>query len=889
LTRWLVKGLLALAPEEFRERYGEELLQVHDRRGRSGSGAGSLRFAVREVMGLGWTVLALRLDQVRGGDVRGERGGGWMMMETFWQDIRFAARTLRRNPGFATTAVVVLALGIAANTAIFSAVNSFFFRPLPFGDSDRLVMVFETNPEFGWHAANAAGANLLDWREQVEAFEDVSGYADFRPQVTTFRDGEPVLVAGSQVLGNFFSTLRVPAALGRTFRMDETWAGADNVVVISHDLWVTHFGSDPDIVGKTMEFSLSSPEIIGVMPEGFHFPTDQTQIWFTPGWEREVTEAVWFRRAHMLQAFARLAPGVGVQEADAQLQVTVGRLQGEYPETNAVMGAGITPMRDFLIREVRTQLLVLLGAVGLLLLLACSNVANLMLVRAADRTREVALRHALGAGRLRVVRQMLTESVLIGVMGGVVGLGLGWAGVVLLSASTPIGIEGATSLTLDLRVVLFTFAVAVLSGVLFGAAPAARVSSRNLQQALRDGGRGGTPGRRGFRAVSALVTVEVALALVIVVGAGLMGRSFLLLRNVDPGFDTQGVVGVQFTIPSARYAERDQVLAFYDQFAEAMEARPGIERVGTVQSLPLSGQNWTSQFQAEGWPPDRVGFEINHRRADNAYFEAVGTPLVRGRMFEPTDGPDDPLVVLVNETFAREHFPGEDPVGQLIAFDRVATPESQWFEIVGIVGDQHQESPGIPPGAEVFENRNQDWARTSWFLIRGDMEASRMVPIARAVLAEMDPLIPIARTRALRDVWSESMAREEFLLTLLGVFGMVALLLAAVGVYGVTSQATRRRTQEIGIRMALGARAPDVVRMVLGHGMVVIGAGLGLGLGGALLATRALSSQLYGVAPTDPLTLVGVVVGLGGVALMACYVPARRATTVDPAKALQSD
>jgi putative ABC transport system permease protein len=389
--------------------------------------------------------------------------------------------------------------------------------------------------------------------------------------------------------------------------------------------------------------------------------------------------------------------------------------------------------------------------------------------------------------------------------------------------------------------------------------------------------------------VNLLVATEVALALLLVVGAGLMVRSFWLLRDVDPGFQTEGTLAVQFTVPSSRYAERDQVLAFYDQLTDALEGRPGIERAGTVGHLPLAGKSWSSQFQAEGWPPDRVGFEIVHRRADPGYFEALGIPLVRGRMFDSSDGPDDPLVVVVNETFVREHFPGEDPIGQKIAYDRAATPESNWYEIVGIVGDQHQNSPGQPVLAEVFENRNQDWGRFSWVVMRTSVDPMSVVPTFRSVLRELDPLIPIATVRPLREVWLTSMVRERFILTLLGVFGAVALALAAVGVYGVTAQAARRRTQEIGIRMALGAAAPEVLSMLLRQTLGVVGLGLAVGLVATLLTTRVLSTLLFGVAPTDPRTLAAVVLLLGAVALLACYLPALRATRVDPVRSLRAE
>jgi len=887
VTRHVLRILLAFAPQTFREAYGGEWMSVFDQRaGEARSGIARAVFCAREVWGGASLVTGLWLAEVF---VKHGRGGGATMFETTTQDARFAVRTLRRNPGFALSAIAVLALGIGANTAIFSAVNAFFFRPLPFAHAEELVTIFETNPEFGWVDVTAAPANLLDWRDEVEAFSDVSGYSEFTNQITTFRDGEPVLVGGTAVLGNFFETLGVPATLGRTFRMEETWEGADNVVVISHDLWIRYFGSDPDVVGKTLDWNGNAPEIVGVMPAGFRFPSDRTELWYPWGWAAEARAETWFRRAHWVRAFGRMAPGIDEDEADAQLQVVVDRLQAAWPETNSVMGAGITPMRDFLTKDVRAQLLILLGAVGLLLVLACTNVASLMLVRANDRTREVALRRALGAGRARVARQMFTESALIASMGAVVGLGLGWLGVRALTLGNPLGIDGATSLALDHRVVLFTLAVATVAGIFFGTAPVLRATAGDVEGALRDNGRGTTTSRGGLRTVSALVTAEVALALLLVVGAGLMARTFVGLRDVDPGFDPTGVVAVRFSIPSARYENRDQVLAFYDQFIANLEARPDIEKAGTVGQLPLAGQSWSSQFQAEGWPPERVGIGIIHRRADTDYFETVKTPLLRGRLFERTDGPDAPDVVVINETFAREHFPNEDPIGQKIAYDRAPTSESNWREIVGIVGDQHQNSPKVAPLAEVFESRDQDWGRDSWVVVRGSGAAAGLVPGIRAVLGEMDPLLPIAQTETLRDVWSRSMASEEFVLKLLGLFGLVALLLASVGVYGVTAQAARRRTQEIGIRMALGAAAPDVLRLMLRHGLVVIGLGLATGLAISIFATRALSSMLYGVEPTDPATLATVVFLLGGVALLACYLPARRATVVDPVRSLRAE
>ena len=891
----LVRALLRAAPRSFRERYADEYVETLRARMRAAEGGvATVWLGVKEVLGALRTVARLRVGLEASGEPSWEttRGGETMMLATIRHDTRQAARTLRRNPGFAIAAISVLALGIGANAAIFSAVNAFFFRPLPFQEPDRLVLLYETNPEFGWTDVSAAPANALDWRERVDAFSDLALYQDGGlGDVVIQTDGEPSVVRATAVSGNFFDVLGVRPHLGRSFTWAETWAPDDKVLVLSHGLWVTRFGADPDVIGRTIPFGgAGTPhEILGVMPEGFSFPHDGTDLWYTHAWDPASTTQVFFRRAHYLRPIARLAPGVTLEEADAQLQAVVRSLQEEYPETNRVMGAGLTPMREFLVRDARAPVLVLLGAVTLLLLLACANVANLMLVRANGRKREVALRHALGAGRRRVAIQLLTESLMLAGLGGALGLGLGSVGVRAMTEMTRIGISGATEIALDGRVVAFTIGVAALAGVLFGLVPALRSTSGDVHQALREGGRGQSGGPRANRATGLLVAAEVALALLLVVGAGLMVRSFVLMRDVDPGFRIDGALAVELSVPSSRYPNRDQVIAFWDQLADAVEGRPGIERAGMVAQLPLDGTSYSSQFQAEGWPPDRVGFEIVHRRADNGYFEALDIPLVRGRLFETSDGPDDPYVVVINEAFAREHFPGEDPIGQRIAFDRAATPESTWFEIVGIVGDQHQESPKLPARAEVFESRRQDWARGGWLVMKTSIEALDVVPAVRDALRDLDPQIPLSEVRPLREVWSASMNQERFVLTLLTVFGVSALLLATVGVYGVTAQAARRRTQEIGIRMALGAGAPDVLGMMLRQGLAVVGAGLVVGLLASLLATRALATLLYGVEPTDPGTLASVVALLGAVALLACYVPARRATSVDPVSSLRAE
>ncbi|HSK18274.1 MAG TPA: ABC transporter permease [Longimicrobiales bacterium] len=887
----LFRLALRLTPRAFRERYADEMLATHRLRMNDVRGGWLVRQAVmvRETRGVLWVALRLRARAWRSAtpsaapDARRPR-----ILDGIAQDIRFAVRTLRRSPAYTAAAVVVLALGIGAGTAIFSALNAFFFRPLPFAEEDRLVMLYETNPEFGWTDASAAPANVLDWREQMSAFADVAAWSDFVDGTTYVADGEPVLLAASAVTGNFFDVLGVRPALGRGFRWEETWETGQPVAVLSHRLWVTHFGADPDVVGGVYDLGGNRVEVVGVMPEGFSFPSSDTELWYPWAWPAENREAVWFRRAHFVRPIARLAPGVTHEQAAAELELVVQRLQTSFPETNSVMGAGMMPARDFLIRQVRRPLLILFGAVALLLLLACANVANLTLVRGAERGREMALRHALGAGRLRVARQLLTENLLLAVAAGIIGIALGWAGVRAMAALTTLGIDGATSIALDVRVILFTLSATLASGMLFGLIPAIRSTGERISGTLIDGGTGASSGA-GLRTVRTLVIAEVTLALLLVMGAGLMTRSFLLMRDVDPGFSTDGVLAVEVSIPSARYASRDEVLAFQDRLIEALESRPGIDRAGIIGQLPLAGPSWSSQFQAAGWPAERVGFEILHRRADAGYFAALDIPLVRGRMFEPRDRTSAVPVVLINETFAAEHFPGEDPIGQRIAYDRAPDESSIWYEVIGIVGDQNQVSPGVPARAEAFENRHQDWARTNWVVVRTAADPMSMMPTVRSVLSELDPLIPIAEARPLREVWRASMAREEFILTLLTIFGVVALLLAIVGVYAVTAQAARRRTREIGIRMALGAGAGDVIMLMLGRSLAMVGTGVVIGLALSLVANRALASMLYGVSPGDPLTAAGVVLILSVGAGIACYLPVRRATAVDPVRTLRQE
>lgn len=802
------------------------------------------------------------------------------------RDARYVLRGMRHRPGFVGAILLTLGLGIGASVAMFATANALFFRPLPFANEDRLVMLFETNPEFNWTEAQAAPANFLDWRERVAAFEDVAAYPEFLGRATYILDGEPRLIKYADVTGNFFEVLGVRPALGRDFRWEETWSGSGNVVILSHALWASTFGADSTIVGKSVQFGATSFEVVGVMPPDFAFPTEGAEMWKPVGWNAADRSLTWFRRAHFARVIAKLAPGVTPAEANAAFQVTVRQLQQEYPETNRVMGAGLAPLRSFLMRDLRKPVLVLVGAVAVLWLLACANAANLAFLRALGRAHEISLRHALGAGRARIASMLLVEHGMLALIGGAFGGALAWVALRLLGF-TRFGVPAATTLALDYRVVLFALGATVFSALLFGAAPFV-LAFRQRGEPLRSAERG-AGGRRAIRLTGALVALEVALAVILVTGAGLMARTAFSLRNVNPGFRTDNVLAVQFGVPSSRYQGRDAVVAFYDGLIAALEARPGVVRAGTVGALPLAGTSWSSSFKADGWPPERVGLEIVHRRADRGYFEALGIPLIRGRYLDANDRGDAPLAVVINETFAREHFPNEDPIGQRIAYDREPTPASAWYTIVGIVGDQHQVSPARPVRAEVFESRNQDWGRNDWVVLRTSIPALTAVPTVRDALRELDPLIAIADVRTLDDVRRKSMARENTLLGLLGAFGALALILAAVGVYAVAAQSARQRTREIGIRIALGASTGDILRLVLRRGLAAVGLGLGVGLGVTLLATRALESLLYGVEPTDPGTIAMVALLLAGVGAIASWIPARWATRLDPVRSMKTE
>ena len=810
-------------------------------------------------------------------------------VEEFVADTRYTLRTMRRTPALAAAAILTLALGVGANTAIFSAVNAVILRPLPFPKPEQLYMLWEENPEKGWYKEVAAPANMFDWKEQVASFADVMGYADAFGASTLSDGGEPTIVKPAFGTGNFFSVLGARAALGRTFTDAETWRTDQSVAVLSHRLWRDRFGSDPRVIGRTIQLDGSPVQVVGVMPASFAYPNDGVDLWQPWRWNPNNRQQVFFRRAHWVSVVARLKPGVTQETADAQLQAVVKRLQRDYPQTNKTMGAGMTPLHEFLIGDTRLPLLVLLGAVGLLLLIACANVGNLMLVKAAGREREAALRLALGAGRRRLIRQALTESLVTSVVGSATGVALGWWGTRALQAIQPAGMLRVSRFEFDWVVLAYVLAITTVSGLLFGIAPALWSSRRLPLDALKEGGRGGSDSRRIRRWGERLVIGEVALALMLSVGAGLLVRSLLHLEHVDPGFDPNGVLAAKLVLPGGRYDTGEKVLSFFRRLEERLRGIPGVQGVGGVSQLSLDNSGYTSDFIVEGWPAGTYGSEVAHRRVTPDYFKVMKTPVIAGRAITAEDRPNSPQVVVINEAFAHKHFKGQDPIGKRITFNKDLDSTSTWNTIVGVVKSQHQTKLSLEPQIEVFEPLAQSETNGMFMVLRTAGDPASLGPAVRRTVAELDRSLALESIRTMNEVRAQSLARERFLTTLLLLFASVGLALAVVGVYGVMAQMARRRVREMGIRLALGAQANDVRWLVVRNGLRLVVFGLVIGTVGALLATRLMQTLLYGVASKDPLTFVAVSVVLVVTAVVATWVPATFASRADPATALRAE
>src|SRR5215207_5627965 len=802
-------------------------------------------------------------------------------MGTLLQDIRFGLRLLWKRPGFTAVALAVLALGVGANTAIFSVVNAVLLRPLPYPGAERVVAFDGVNLSKGINKSNMSAPDFEDWKEQARSFEAMSLYTEGGSNLTG--GTEPERVTTAWVGADFFRVIGVGAARGRALLPEDDRPGGSPAVVISHGLWQRRFGADPAAVGRRVELGGRSLEIVGVMPPDFDFP-QRAQLWGPL--QLDVAKEPRDNRSYSV--VGRLREGVPLETAQAELDAVAARLAQEYPVTNAGWGVDLDPLKDELVGRLKATLFMLLAGVGLLLLIACANVANLLLARASGRRREVALRLALGAGRWRIARQMLTESVLLSLAGGALGAALSVWLTDLLVALAPADTPRLSEASADWRVLLFAAGASVLTGVAFGLAPALQASRYDLNESLKEGGRGASGGRS--RARSALVVAEVALSLLLLAGAGLLVKSFARLQAVDPGFDAEGVLTMRVSLPGARYKEPARKAEFYAALMERVQALPGVESASATLSLPLGGSNYSvgRGFIREGRPE-------TPEEADNAayavvtpdYFRALRIPLRAGRVFDERDDMESAKVVVINEAFARKAFAGEDALGQRIQIWR---DEKFPREIVGVVGDtKPQALDAADPALQMYVPHRQDgtWGGLSLVLRARGAEADPLVRGVREEVRALDRELPVYDVKTMGKVVADSTAYRRVAMFLMAGFACAALLLAGVGLYGVVSYTVAQRTHEIGVRLALGARGRDILGLVVRQGMLLTLAGLGLGLACAFALTRLIAGLLYGVSAADPAVYVVVSLLLAAVALLACLVPARRATKVDPMVALR--
>jgi putative ABC transport system permease protein len=807
------------------------------------------------------------------------------------QDLRYGARMLLRHKGMTFIAVITLALGIGANTAIFSVVNGVLLSPLSYRDPQRLVMVWGTKPQYLVNAINSA--EFVELRDQNQSFEHVAAFQPLTLNIT--QGGEPEVIGGTRASANLFTLLGVEPKLGRTFHPEEDQPGANRVVILSHGLWQRRFGSDPKIVGQTIALNNEPYTVVGVAPPGFQFPRkgDMPVEWlysdaidfYTP---LAFTPEQIARRRTSLAVIARLKPQFSIQQAHAEMTWFAERLKQQYPDAYRDKGMRVVELRQHVTGGVRLALLVLQVAVGFVLLIACANVANLLLVRAAARQKEMAIRAAMGAGRGRVIRQLLTESLLLAILSGALALLMSFWIVNLLRKTLPDNLPRADEIGIDGHVFGFMFLISLLAGALFGLVPALQSSRLNLSDTLKEGGRS-HGGISSQRIRSALVVSEVALALALLIGAGLMVRSFVRLISVDPGIDTQNVLTMDIRLPRSKY-DQPQRTAFFQQLHERLRSLPGVQSVGAVYPLPLSGTDEGVGLSLEGLPPADPGHQriAGPRIVGGDYFNALQIQVKAGRVFTGGDGRDTPPVVVINEAMAREYWPNQNPVGKRVSFDsRDGRP--LWREIVGIVGDVRHLGldRGLRP--EIYIPFIQFGGPPSTLVARANGAPRSLIAAIRKEVQAIDKDQPISNIHTLDELLDKSVAQRRFNLWSLGIFASVALALAAMGIYGVMSYLVAQRKHEIGVRMALGAQPRDVLKMVVGRGLRLVLVGLGVGLVGALALTRLLRNLLFEVSATDPLTFALIATLLLGVALLACYLPARRATKVDPLVALRQE
>jgi putative ABC transport system permease protein len=804
-------------------------------------------------------------------------------MKNLSQDIRYGIRVMLKSRGFTAAAVIALALGIGANTAIFSVVNAVLLRPLPYPDPERIVTVWQNlQASGGPEREYTSPADFNDWKEQGQTFEHMAAVVNWGPTMTG--QAEPEQLRGAAISYDMFSVLGIEPALGRSFTREEDQPDGERVVILSNGLWRRRFGADPSLVGQTISLSGDSYTVVGIMPPGLKFPIiNRAELWkpLSPALNKSCQ-----RGCVVLRVIARLRPGATLESARSEMSTIASRIEQENPATNKGVGVTLIPLHEYVVGDVQLAVYVLFGAVGLVLLIACANVANLMLARAASRSKEIAIRTALGASRGRVIRQLLTESLLLAIIGGASGVLLAFWMVDILVAFSPEGTPRTDEIGIDGRVLAFSLATALLTGLISGLVPALQASTPNLNDALKEGGKGTQSGSHGRRARSILVVSEIALALMLLIGAGLLMKSFLRLQSVDPGFNPKNLLTAVISLPRASYPDRPRFVAFYAQLLDRIKTLPGVQSVGAISNLPLGGGRTDSDFSIQGRPQPEPG---EHPVAwyDSVtvdYFRTMGMRLLEGREFTERDNQDGPKVVIISEALARRYFPGEQAVGKFLQFG-----EKNVREIVGVMGDVKQFGLETDARPSMWFSAGQIPDRGMYVVVRTSGDPAALASALRSEVWAIDNNLAVAEVAPMEKIVSESIAQPRFILLLVGFFAVVALVLAAVGIYGVMSYSVTQRSQEIGIRMALGAQASDVLKMVVWQGMALTAAGVAIGLAGAFAVTRLMGSLLYGVSATDPVTFGMIALILAGVALGASFVPARRATKVDPMIALRHE
>jgi putative ABC transport system permease protein len=802
-------------------------------------------------------------------------------------DLRYAIRTLIKTPGFTVIALLTLAIGIGGSTAIFSVVNAVLWRPLAYPHPERLMMVWVYNPAQGFDKDVASFPTFTDWRNQSRRFEQLAAYAGASLSLTGA--GDPAQLRGARVTPSFFATLDTQPALGRWLTEQDAAAAHERVVVLEHGLWQRRFGSDPTIVGRPIQLSGQSYVVVGVMPAGFRYPEDAA-LWVPLAPVASYKQLMESRGAFWLHVIGRLRADSTQTAAQVEMDTIARRLEQQYP-ANSGQGVRVTSLHDETIGDVRRALLVLFGAVGCVLLIACANVANLLLTRATGRQRELAIRSALGAARIRIVRQLLTESLVLAVTGAGGGLLLATWGVAALQQAAPTNIPRLTSIAIDMPVLVFTLGVALVTGLVFGIAPAWQSASAKQSEALKEGGRSGAEGSRGRRLRHFLAVIEVAVALVLLVGAGLLARSFAAMARTDLGFNPRNVLALSIELPRQKYGEDSRIVSFYQQVLDRTSALPGVRSVGAGSSVLLGPLPNSSTLFVEGRPVprDAVNIPVPIDTVTNGYFATLGIPLTRGRFFGPEDTPAAPARVVVNEAFVRRFFPSEEPLGKRVTFNAPQDKNIQWLTIVGVVADTRRGGIDRPAWAELYFPLTQSADPRLTLLVRTAGDPLAIARAAQEQVWAVDPAQPVASLRTLEDLLARAQANRRFTMIMLGVFAVVALLLAAGGIYGVIAYSTAQRTHEIGVRLALGATRVDVLNMVLRDGLRIGAIGIVLGVVAAAVTSRLLSSLLFGVSAHDPLTFVALPAGLLLVALLASWIPARRALAVEPMIALRGE